>query len=119
VKHNHIEKTVHPCQFPIDLVERLVLALTNKGDLVVDPYLGVGSAACAAVLHGRRAAGSEILPEYATVARDRITAALEHRLQRRPIDRPVYKPDPASKIARRPREFDYPMLPLSPHASGD
>jgi adenine-specific DNA-methyltransferase len=40
VKHNHPEKTSHPCQFPIELIERLVLALTNPGDLVIDPYLG-------------------------------------------------------------------------------
>ena len=59
VKHNHVEKTTHPCQFPVELVERLVLALTNPNDLVLDPYIGVASAACAAVLHGRRAAGRE------------------------------------------------------------
>jgi DNA modification methylase len=41
VKHNQVEKTAHPCQFPIELVERLILALTNEDDLVVDPYLGV------------------------------------------------------------------------------
>ncbi len=39
VKHNHIEKTIHPCQFPVELVERLVLSLTRKGDLVLDPYM--------------------------------------------------------------------------------
>ncbi|MFB3812869.1 MAG: site-specific DNA-methyltransferase [Terriglobales bacterium] len=114
VKHNHIEKTVHPCQFPIELVERLVLALTDKDDLVVDPYLGVGSAACAAVLHERRAAGSEIVKEYLTIARQRVQAALECRLPRRPIDRPVYKPDPRTKIARRPVELDYLLLPMDP-----
>jgi len=119
VKHNHIEKTVHPCQFPIELVERLVLALTDKGDLVVDPYLGVGSAACAAVLHGRRAAGSEILAGYLETARQRIEAALEHRLPRRPLDRPVYRPDRTVKVARRPREFDYPVLPLESPAFSD
>jgi adenine-specific DNA-methyltransferase len=37
VKHNHTEKTVHPCQFPVELIERLVLALTKENDLVVDP----------------------------------------------------------------------------------
>ncbi|MBN1902903.1 site-specific DNA-methyltransferase [Candidatus Sumerlaeota bacterium] len=43
VKSNHIEKTVHPCQFPVELVERLVLSLTNEGDYVFDPFMGVGS----------------------------------------------------------------------------
>ena len=64
VKANHVEKTIHPCQFPIELVERFVLATTNPDDLVVDPYLGVGSTACAAVLHGRRAAGADVVAEY-------------------------------------------------------
>lgn len=39
VKHNHPEKTIHPCQFPVELVERLVLALTRKTDLVIDPSI--------------------------------------------------------------------------------
>ncbi len=38
VKNNHVEKTVHPCQFPVELVERLVLSLTEPGDAVLDPY---------------------------------------------------------------------------------
>jgi adenine-specific DNA-methyltransferase len=102
VKHNHVEKTVHPCQFPIELVERLVLALTNSNDLVVDPYLGVGSTACAAVLHGRRAAGAEIVPEYLRIAKDRIKRALDGRLRRRPLGRPIYEPGPNDRIAHPP-----------------
>jgi len=35
VKNNHVEKTDHPCQFPVGLIERLVLALTNRGDNVL------------------------------------------------------------------------------------
>ena len=45
VKNNHVEKTNHPCQFPVELAERLILALTSPGDLVLDPYMGVGSSA--------------------------------------------------------------------------
>lgn len=45
VKSNHVEKTDHPCQFPVALVERLVLALTNEEQNVLDPYMGVGSSA--------------------------------------------------------------------------
>ena len=41
VKHNHIEKTIHPAQFPVELVERLVLSMTDPGDAVFDPYMGV------------------------------------------------------------------------------
>lgn len=110
VKHNHIEKTTHPCQFPIELIQRLVLALTEPGDLVVDPYMGVGSTACAAVLNKRRAAGADLVPEYLTIARERVELALMGKLQIRPMGRPVYQPDTRTSVARRPREFDRPSL---------
>lgn len=105
VKHNHVEKTLHPCQFPIELIERLVLALTNPGDLVVDPYLGVGSAACAAIIHGRRAAGSDTCPEYIGIARERVRQALAGKLRRRPLGRPIYQPSRNDRIARRPANW--------------
>jgi adenine-specific DNA-methyltransferase len=105
VKHNHVEKTVHPCQFPIELVERLVLALTKPCDLVVDPYIGVGSAACAAVLHGRRAAGADTDVNYLNIAKGRVKRALEGELRRRPLGRPIYQPSPNDRIARRPENL--------------
>jgi adenine-specific DNA-methyltransferase len=108
VKHNHVEKTVHPCQFPIELVERLVLSLTNKGDLVIDPYIGVGSAACAAVIHERRAAGADLSDEYLDIARDRIRLAHQGALLRRPLGKEVYTPGPNDKIAKRPAELGEP-----------
>jgi adenine-specific DNA-methyltransferase len=110
VKHNHIEKTSHPCQFPIELIERLVLALTKPGDLVVDPYMGVGSTACAAVLNKRRAAGADVVPEYLKIARQRVELALMGKLDVRPMGRAVYKPDPRTSVARRPPELGSPRL---------
>src|SRR5262245_8362732 len=101
VKANHIEKTIHPCQFPVELVERFVLATTRPGHLVVDPYLGVGTTACAAVLRGRRAAGAEIVPAYVAIARQRLAMAAAGLLGTRPMTRPVYEPDPDSALARR------------------
>ncbi len=62
VKHNHVEKTAHPCQFPVELVERLVLALSNEGDLVVDPFMGAGSTLVAALMNRRRSAGETLCP---------------------------------------------------------
>jgi len=105
VKHNHVEKTLHPCQFPIELVERLVLSLTNVNDLVVDPYIGSGSSACAAVLHNRRVAGADIEGAYLQVARERVTRALEGKLRRRPLGRPIYQPGSGDRIAQRPEHF--------------
>jgi adenine-specific DNA-methyltransferase len=57
VKFRHIEKTSHPCQFPIALVQRLIRALTKPGELVVDPFVGSGSSAAAAVLEKRAIRG--------------------------------------------------------------
>lgn len=92
VKFNHVEKTDHPCQFPIGLVERLVLALTKPGDRVLDPYLGVGSTAIAALKHGRVAFGCDNMPEYIKIARERILDLQEGRLRTRPMNKPVYQP---------------------------
>jgi adenine-specific DNA-methyltransferase len=72
VKHNHCEKTDHPCQFPVELAERLILSLSNPRDLVVDPYLGSGSTAIAAVRHHRDVLGFDLDPHYCDIARDRI-----------------------------------------------
>jgi len=93
VKANHIEKTIHPCQFPVELVERLVLALTNPGDWVFDPFMGVGTTALAALLHDRKAIGAEIMPEYMKIAKDRLRLAEEGKLLIRPMERSVYDPD--------------------------
>jgi adenine-specific DNA-methyltransferase len=93
VKANHVEKTIHPCQFPVELVERLVLALTEEGDWVLDPFIGVGSTAIAALMHKRKAIGAEIMAEYVRIARERIRLAERGALRVRPMERVVYDPD--------------------------
>lgn len=102
VKSNHVEKTIHPCQFPVELAERLVLSMSPPGGLVLDPFLGVGSTAVAAVLHGRRAAGAELVPEYAALAEERVRLASEGGLRTRPMDRPAYRERPDAAILRNP-----------------
>lgn len=91
VKSNHVEKTCHPCQFPIALIQRLVLALTNEGDIVFDPFLGVGSSAVASVINNRKAAGSEINRKYYKIACERVREACRGTLRFR-LDKPVYEP---------------------------
>jgi adenine-specific DNA-methyltransferase len=93
VKANHVEKTVHPCQFPVELIERLVLALTNESDWVLDPFMGVGTTAVAALMHGRKALGAEIMPEYVRIAEERLSLAEQGQLRIRPMGRAVYDPD--------------------------
>ena len=64
VKNNHPEKTDHPCQFPVELVERLVLSMTNENDAVFDPFLGSGTTIIGALKHNRRGIGAEIISKY-------------------------------------------------------
>ena len=105
VKANHPEKTVHPCQFPIELVQRCVFALTNEGDWVLDPFAGVGSALIGALMHNRRAMGCEKEQEFVEIARRRIQDYYEGVLQVRPIGRPVHKPSGREKICQVPKEW--------------
>ena len=92
VKNNHPEKTIHPCQFPVELVERLVLSLTDEGDAVFDPYMGVGSAVVAALKHGRRGHGCDIMEQYVQIARERVQALEAGELPTRPMGKPIYDP---------------------------
>jgi adenine-specific DNA-methyltransferase len=105
VKYNHPEKTIHPSQFPIELVERLVLALTNEGDIVLDPFAGVGSSIVAAILHNRKGVGVDKEKLYTDLAYERIIAALKGTLRRRPLGRPIYEPKGTEKVARIPAEW--------------
>jgi len=92
VKSNHVEKTEHPCQFPVELIERLVLSTTVQGDWVLDPFLGTGTSIIAAIRHGRNGAGAELQEKYVTLARQRIEQEMDGTLQTRPMTRPVYDP---------------------------
>jgi adenine-specific DNA-methyltransferase len=95
VKSNHIEKTEHPCQFPVELIERLILSMTNENDWVFDPFLGVGTTIVAAIKHGRRGAGAEIVDRYIDLANERIQKAINGTLKTRPMNRPKYDPQKA------------------------
>lgn len=105
VKANHPEKTVHPCQYPVELVERCVLALTNEGDWVFDPYSGVGTSLIAAIMHNRRAAGSEKESEYVRIARERLKAYFNGTLTVRPLGQPVYTPTGRERVSQIPGEW--------------
>jgi adenine-specific DNA-methyltransferase len=105
VKANHPEKTAHPCQFPIELVERCVLALTNPDDLVIDPFSGVGSAILAALRHGRRGLGCERDETYISLAKRRVSDFHAGALPYRPLGKPVHQPTGREKVAQVPKEW--------------
>ncbi len=105
VKSNHPEKTEHPCQFPIELVERCVLALTNEKSWVLDPFAGVGSTVIAAIKNGRNAVGIEKETKYCKTAGDRIKDLKKGKLKTRPINKPIHTPSKTDKVAQRPEEW--------------
>lgn len=105
VKANHPEKTIHPCQFPIELVERCVLALTNEGDIVLDPFCGVASVHLAALRNGRRAVGIDREKKYLDEGKRRIHLLEQGELPYRQLGKPVYKPTGKEKVSQRPEEW--------------
>lgn len=108
VKNNHPEKVEHPCQFPVELAERCVLALTNEGDVVYDPFAGVASSLLAALKNNRRALGTELEQKYVDIGRKRIQALSDDTLITRPIYQKIWKPSATDKIAQRPLEWGNP-----------
>ncbi|MBI3004437.1 MAG: site-specific DNA-methyltransferase [Ignavibacteriales bacterium] len=106
VKAYHPEKTIQPCQFPVELAERCVLALTKKADWVLDPYAGVGSTLVAAAMHGRRSMGSEKERKYYNIILQRLEALRKGDLRLRPLGRPVHVPTGNEKVAQIPDEWN-------------
>lgn len=105
VKSNHPEKTTHPCQYPVELVERFVLALTNPNDWVFDPYSGVGSTIIAAIKNLRKGMGAEKEIEYNKLAKNRIEKYYDGGLKLRQIGTPVYEPTGKEKVSQIPLEW--------------
>jgi DNA modification methylase len=105
VKANHPEKTIHPCQFPIELAERCVLALTKENDLVLDPYCGAGSALIAALKHQRQAIGCDHEARYIQLCSERIQDFRAGKLKMRPLGKPIHTPTGREKVAQVPLEW--------------
>lgn len=102
VKANHPEKTEHPCQFPIELVERCILATSNQWDKILDPFLWAGSTILASMIHDRIWIWFEMDENYIKSANQRINNLKEGTLKIRPIWKPVHKPTWREKIAINP-----------------
>ena len=104
VKAKHVEKTTHPCQFPVAIPQRLIRALTLPDALVLDPFMGSGTTGVAALIEGRRFAGAEIKEEYYEISIERLNDAAEGKAKVRE-DRPVSEPNPTAAVAKLPDEF--------------
>jgi len=75
------ERTAHPAQFPVAVIERIVKASSNQGDLLLDPFSGSGSLVEAALKEGRFSIGIEILPEYVELSVARIKNHMHSELE--------------------------------------
>lgn len=71
-------RKAHPTQKPEALLHRLLLATTNPGDVVLDPFFGTGTSGAVAKRLGRRFIGIERDPDYAKAAEERIAAVMPH-----------------------------------------
>ena len=105
VKANHPEKTEHPAQYPIELVQRLVLALTNEGDTVLDPFGGVGSSALASLLLNRKAISVERDEKYIGITIERVKAMANGTLKIRKLGTKVYVPTGKEKVSKIPESW--------------
>jgi adenine-specific DNA-methyltransferase len=105
VKAGHVEKTKHPCQFPIALAQRLIKALCPKGGLVIDPFLGSGSTGIAAVLEGCVFKGCDVKAKYVKIARARFEQLRTGKLKIRPLDQPIHIPAATDSVAMVPPQW--------------
>ena len=106
VKSNHPEKVDHPCQFPVELVERCVLALSNVGDVVYDPFAGVGSTIIGALKNGRIGWGTELERKYVEIGQGRIAALARGELKLRPITQEIFAAENAGRLSKIPEEWE-------------
>jgi adenine-specific DNA-methyltransferase len=104
VKSNHVEKTAHPCQFPVGLIERLILSMTDEGQLVFDPFAGSGSSGVAAILHNRNFLGCELNNDYIKIAEERLIETELGTVKYRPHTKPLYD-NTQSNLSKTPSEW--------------
>ena len=104
VKANHVEKTSHPCQFPVALAARLSKALTDDGGTVLDPFAGAGSTAIAALEAGRQFICIEIEKDYCDLSVSRVQKWYAGNLRVRE-DVPAMKSEGQGAVSERPPHF--------------
>ncbi|HLM62956.1 MAG TPA: site-specific DNA-methyltransferase [Acidimicrobiales bacterium] len=93
------KRVAHPAPFPVELPERLVLLYTYEDDLVLDPFLGSGSALVAAARHGRRYVGYDLDPAYCAIAERRVADELADAARRAAVAAPIPAPGGSDAVA--------------------
>lgn len=106
VKSAHVERTEHPCQFPVELVERFVLALTQKNQTVLDPFSGAGTTVIAAVRHKRQGIGIEIQQKFVIISQRRLRELQNGTLRTRSMNTKKYVAPSSDIWSIRPKKWD-------------
>lgn len=83
------ERTPHPAQFPLAMIDRIVKACSNEWELVVDPFIGSGTTAVAALVNNRQVLGFEISEEYCQITIMRVRQLFAER-ERRAVQTPLF-----------------------------
>lgn len=109
VKAGHVEKTEHPCQFPVALAARLIRALTPSGGLVIDPFMGSGSTAVASAIEGRAFRGCDTSKRYVDIAKQRLRHFDDGLLKVR-ADAPVFVPTGKESVSKVPPHFAHALI---------
>lgn len=65
------ERTSHPAQFPTELIDRIIKASSNAGDIIMDPFMGSGTTAVVASKNDRYSIGFEINKDYISIIKNR------------------------------------------------
>jgi len=98
----------HGCQMPIAVLDRIIKASSNPGDIVLDPFNGSGTTVVSAALLGRRYVGIDQSPEYVRFARKRLAHALSARGAETPDV--LFSPDRASRVKTDTDAFGRPRV---------
>ena len=105
IKARHPEFTSHPCQFPHELAERCVLAFSEPGDIVLDPFIGAGTSAVAAIKAHRSVIGIDRSADYINLTRQRVAKLRAGTLELRPSAKEVRRPQAGERVSRIPDEW--------------
>lgn len=79
------ERTEHPAQFPLDLIDRIVLGFSNENEIILDPFMGSGTTAVSALKNNRKVVGFEIREDYCELQANRIESVLQE-IKNKPLD---------------------------------
>jgi adenine-specific DNA-methyltransferase len=106
VKANHPEKVDgHPCQFPSEVADRCVLAMTSPGDIVLDPFVGTGTTVICADGRSRIGIGFELNADHARDANERLARFRRGELPLRWAGIPPARPKPSDRVSQVPPEW--------------